>query len=130
ERREVRLLLSVAPVGDGVLADEVQLDHALLGESLRLLDHVLDAARALLAADAGDGAEGAAAVAALGDLHVSAGPTEREPARVARPERPLGRVTDQHAPGLAPEDGAELEHVARAEEVVDLGQLLGELGRV
>ena len=44
-------------------------------------------------------------------------------ARARRLDHPVGRVADEHALGLAAEHLAELEHVARAEEVVDLGHL-------
>ena len=55
----------------------------------------------------------------------------RGQARVAGAEDVVGGVADQHALDrvllAGAQHGAELEHVARAEEVIDLGHLLGEL---
>ena len=46
---------------------------------------------------------------------------------IARPDEPIGRVADEHPGRVAGEDALELEHVARAEKVVDLGHLRREL---
>jgi hypothetical protein len=56
--------------GGGILGDQVQLAHADAGELLHLGDEGGEGAALELPADARDGAEGADAVAALGDLHV------------------------------------------------------------
>ncbi len=42
---------------------------------------------------------------------------------IARLDDPVGGVADEHALGVARQHLPELEHVARAEEVVDLGHL-------
>ena len=128
--RGLPLDLQIAPVGDGVLRDEVDLAHALCDEPLHLAHHVGERSRALLAAELGDGAESAGAVAPLGDLHVGADLALTQRARIARADHPVGRVAHQHPLGAAGEDLLELEHVARAEEVVDLAHLLGQLARV
>jgi len=123
-------LRQVAPVGDGVLRDQIELDHALRGELLGLAHDVIGAARALLAAKLGDRAKRADAVAAFGDfdvrVHVGAG----QNAGVFGADDPVGRVADEHAIGAAAQHVPQLEHVARAEKVVDLGHLRRELGRV
>ena len=120
----------VAAPGDRVLRDQVELEGARRHEPLGLGDDVVGRARALLAAHARDDAEGAGAVAPLGDLQPRAGSRLRDDARIARPDDPVGGVADEHPVGVAREDALELEHVARAEEVVDLGHLRGELAGV
>ena len=120
----------IAAVGDGVLRDQVHLEDAAATKLFDLAHDVVGRARALLAAHLRDDAERAGAVAALGDLHVGAAAARGHAPRVARRDDPVGRVADQHALGVAAEHGLELEHVARAEEVIDLGQVRRELFRV
>ncbi len=121
----------VAAPGHRVLRDEVDLHGPGGDQPLGLGHHVVGGAGALLPAQARDDAKRAGAVAPLGDLQPRArarlAGALREDARVARLHDPLGGVADEHPLGVAREDVPELEHVARPEEVVDLGHLLGEL---
>ena len=92
----------VAPVGDRVLRDEVQLDDALRREPLGFAHDVVGAsATAACPRRSRDDAEGAGAVAPLGDLQVRARPRVGDDARVARPDDPVGGVADEHPLGVA-----------------------------
>ena len=100
-------------------------------ELLDLAHDVVDGARALLAAELRDDAERAGAVAALGDLHVGAGRAGAMSVRgsLARMTQSAGLPTSMRS-ALPSSTLASFEHVARAEEVVDLGHLARELVRV
>ena len=67
-RLEQPQVAEVLAVGRGVLADQEQLAHALGGQPLRLVDDVAGPAADERAAEARDRAEGAASVAAAGQL--------------------------------------------------------------
>ena len=62
--------VQVHAVGGRVLRDQVQLPRARRGELPRFLDQPLNRLGAVLAANAGDGAERAGVVAAFGDLEI------------------------------------------------------------
>ena len=66
--------VEVEAVVGRVLGDEDQLAHAVGGQLARLAEHFLDRLGDVLAAHAGDGAEGAESVAALGDLQIGVVP--------------------------------------------------------
>ena len=117
----------ITPVGDGVLRDQVELEHTGRGKLLCFGDDVVRAARALFAAELRDHAERAAAVAAFGELDVGAGSARAQPAWIGGADHPVGGISDLHALGLAREHRRDREHVARAQEMIDLGQGFGEL---
>ncbi len=64
------LAVEIEAVIGGVLGDDDQFADAVGGEFVRLADDFLDRLGDVLAAHAGDGAEGAGAVAALGDFQI------------------------------------------------------------
>ena len=66
--------VDVEAVVGGVLRDEDEFLHAVGDQSLSLCHEVVDGARDVLAADEGDGAVGAGAVAALRDFEVGVVP--------------------------------------------------------
>src|SRR5207248_11223407 len=105
----------VQAVVGGVLGDQEQLARAVGGELPGLAQDLIDGLGDVLAAHGGDGAEGAEAVAALGDLEVG---------EVARGDAQPGGVF-QGADGGGPEEGALLVGPAVPEGAVeDLGDLL------
>ena len=67
---EPGLAVEVHPVVGGVLRDDHQFLHAVGGEFTGLANHLLDRLGGMLAPHLGNRAEGAGAVAALGDLEV------------------------------------------------------------
>ena len=96
----------------------------------RLAHDGLGRAAALRAAQLGDDAEGAGAIAALGDLDVGGVRRHRGAARRDVVVEEARRLGDADARGRAADrvgDGADL---VGAEEVVDLGHLVGQLARV
>ena len=86
--------------------------------------------RALFPAELRNGAECTCSVAALRDFHVGEELILTEDARVRCAHDPVRRIADEQAIRLAREHVTELQHVARAEEVVDLRHLRGELVRI
>ncbi len=122
---ELRLAVEIAPVLRRVLRDEDDLADALRGEMRDLIADILDGAAAVGAADVGDRAEGAAVVAALGDLHVGRiGGRRRNARRVLVVEQlvlarehdavPLERLLDglhDAVPRTCADDGVRLRHV-------------------
>ena len=125
ELRELRLAVEVAPVLRRVLRDEDDLLHAARGEVHHLIADILDGAAAVGAADVGDGAEGAAVVAALGDLHIGGvGGRRRDARRVLVIEQlvlacdddavSLERLLDglhDAVPRACADDGIRLRHI-------------------
>ncbi len=67
---QARLVFHVDAVGAGVLRDDQQFLDARLGQLFRLAQHVGGRARDQIAAQRRDDAEGAAVVAALGNLQI------------------------------------------------------------
>ena len=69
-------LPEIAAPDAGVLTDQYYLTYAALDQRLYFRDNILCRARAIAAADVGNGAEGAIPVAALGNLHEGACPID------------------------------------------------------
>src|SRR5690606_20170405 len=138
----------VPAVAGEILRDQVDLEDALGGERARLGDDVVDRAAALRAPELRDDAERAGAIAALGDLDVGAAAgADPDPRRVVivdvrrrlgdadHGERAPGppRLARRRAPGRRGRGrgrgrdrlGEGLE-VVRAEDVIDLGDVLRE----
>ena len=107
-------LVQVQPVVGRVLRDQDQLLHAGRGERGRLRDQVLHRHGAVRAADEGNGAIGAAAVAALGNLQIGIALRAGNAARGQRPG--LHAQVPQHR-----------RKVARAVPRVHLGDLRAQL---
>ena len=120
----------VTTVGNRVLADQVELDHSGLGKPFGLADQVVDGSRPLLPSKGRNGTEATRAIAPFRDFHIGAVYGFGEDPRVIRAHRVLRRVADQHAFFPTLEDRVQLQHVARAEEVIDLGHFSLELLRV
>src|SRR3989449_977054 len=78
---DVAVARQVAPVGQRVLGDEDRLLHAALREVVDFRDDVVQRAAAVLAPELRNRAEGAAHVAALGDLHIGVRDLRREQPR-------------------------------------------------
>jgi hypothetical protein len=130
DARECLTVVEIPAVRDRILRHEVQLEHAGIHQPARLVHDVVGAPRPLLAADLRDHAERALAIASLRELQVRARAAGAHEARVGGRHDPLRRVTDEHAIGAAGEHALELQHVARAEEMIDLGQVFLEVARV
>ena len=64
-------VLEIEAVGGGILADDQQFLRARRHQLLRLAQHGIDRARGQIAANGGNNAEGAAVVAAFGNLQVA-----------------------------------------------------------
>ena len=120
----------VGAVGRQILRDEADLLGAAGDQIARLAQHRLGRAAALRAAELGDDAEGAGAIAPFGDLDVRgvrrlrAAPRRRVVVEIGR------RVDDAQAvdrPGDRLGDGADL---VGADELIDLGHLRRQLFRV
>ena len=124
--RQAPLALEVGAPDAGVLADEHDLADAALHELADLGEDLVLAARVVAAADVGDRAEGAEAVAAVGDLDVGAGTLDGAQ-HVAGKGRLAGRgrVGVLEAEHRA-DDGDDAVLLVGADERGDLGELLVE----
>src|SRR5262249_58692828 len=114
EAGERAAIATVAAVRGQILRDEVQLQDAVAGEPLRLVEEVVHRSALVTPADRGDDAEAATVVAALGDLEVR-GPPRAEPhplRELAVREDVLCAAVDDRAVGSGP-----LHRVADAEQV-------------
>jgi hypothetical protein len=110
-----------------VLRHEHHLAHAGVGEAFDLGEDRLHRPAALLAPEAGDGAEPAGAVAPLGHLDVGPRPGGARPRQVEQVERRHGRRR-RSGPLLA--SGTQRDRHAETGDRIGLGERLGQVGAV
>ncbi len=129
EQARERVALTQVPAPDArVLADEHELAHALLGKRTDLARDLGERARGVAAADVGDGAEGAEAVAAVGDLDVGARPLDgAQRLRKRARARALGGGHNRLVAKDFVHDAHDAVLGVGAHEGRDLGELVGEL---
>ena len=133
--RQFVFLVQVPAVERGILGDEDDFLHALRREGLRLVDDVLDAPGAELAADLGNGTEGTVVGAAVADLQVGPVVRSREDAPAGQGQEFLVRegfhqvaaedfVHDLHDVGVLTDadDRVDLRHLLADVILVALGQ--------
>src|SRR2546422_863336 len=137
---DVAVARQVAPVGQRVLGDEDRLLHAALREVVDFRDDVVQRAAAVLAPELRNRAEGAAHVAALGDLHIGVRDLRREQPRgggvvevaVWRRRRPVlavGGLADEVDDALeagGAQDRVDFRHLPEDLTAVALGEAAGD----
>src|SRR5438034_1369362 len=137
---DVAVARQVAPVGQRVLGDEDRLLHAALREVVDFRDDVVQRAAAVLAPELRNRAEGAAHVAALGDLHIGVRDLRREQPRgggvveVAgwrrrRPVLAVGGLADEVDDALeagGAQDRVDFRHLPEDLTAVALGEAAGD----
>src|SRR6185312_3287140 len=120
----------IGPVGRQVLRDETDLLGAAGDQVARLAGDRLGRAAALRPAQLGDDAEGAGAIAPLGDLHVGAVRRLRAAARGRVVVEIRRRVDDAQPRAGAGDRLGDRPDLVGADEVVDLRHLVRQLFRV
>src|SRR5882724_6814598 len=137
---DVAVAGDVPSVGERVLRHENGLLHAARREPLDLRDDVAQRTAAMLAAELWNGAEGAAHVTALGDLHVRVRHPRREQARRGRiveiagrgrrrPVLAVGGLADEVDDALeagGAQDGVDLRHLLQDLAAIALGEAAGD----
>ena len=129
--REAHAAVQIQSVVGGVLSDQNQLADSIGRQFARFAGDLLDRLGDVLAAHAGDGAEGAQAIAAFGDLQVGIVP-RRDPQARRVFERADRRRAKQAAlletlSQGAVDDLGDFFAAENADDVIDLGNLLEEV---